>query len=289
MPAAWSRARERRSAWRTAGRGGRSVRARLDEDLVEAARIARPDSAWLTRGFGSRRRGVERRRRDVEARLGQRVADVVGASDEADDPLRAETVDDERGPGGEAPRRAPGLLDEHLGARRRQVAAGDDREPAGRGRPPRRVAGEGRSWPIDVGHLEAERDGATSGSASIRGAIRRRLLSKRTITSGSGRPARRGQTEPEPVGDDERRRQHRRGERIPSAVSSAAGADPHAVPRLRQRSRRPDRSHRAPTRLPSRRRQVEHAVAIAAASGSWVTTTTARPRSPRSSSRTRRR
>ena len=87
----------------------------LDQHLVEVARIAQPDLGVVDpRVALEPKRALQRGADEVEARLGQRVADVVGRLDQADHSLGAEPADVQRAAGCRSPGLRERLLDQHL-------------------------------------------------------------------------------------------------------------------------------------------------------------------------------
>src|SRR5204863_10076741 len=74
--------------------------------------------------------GVQRRAGDVEARLGQRIADIVGRLHQPHHPLTTEATDLHRAPHPNPPGLGEALLDQDLAPAGTQATAVDDREAA---------------------------------------------------------------------------------------------------------------------------------------------------------------
>jgi hypothetical protein len=247
----------------------------LDQDLVEVARVAQPD----VRQVDAER--PEPARRHIHPRRRQRIAHVVGALREADDPLLAKPVDVERVADVQAPGGGQPAFDDDL-AGPRHVTTPDDCVAAS-ARPddldrtvvreliggfqadaddlpaqgePRHVGEVGDPLCDPVGGLDVEADDHVGEAGGAR------------------RPV---EAEPEPIRDDQRRHQHRRGQRDAEPGQQRAPAPgPHSIARLCEGRPQADSLSRTSSgaSLPPARCSTRSA--IAAASGSWVTITTAR-------------
>ena len=217
--------------------------ARRHQHLVEVARVAQPDLRVVDpRGEAAVKARLERRSGQVEARLGEREADVVGRFDEADDALGAEAAHVQGAPRGESPRVGERVLDEDLRCR---SGAGRVRRPprsrAGDPRPSTSATASPRRWPAPAAPIETLVSSCRVEYAATSGSARIRLLtadsdwsSKRTIRSGrSAARAERPKPSPSPSAIDHRGRQHRRRQRDPDRGQDARGggeSGPRAAP-----------------------------------------------------------
>ena len=194
-------------------------------------------------------------------------------------------------PSVEVPRGGQPALDDDL-TRAGDIAARDDRiaPPTLADDLDRAVAGEfvGRleAYAGDLGAHGVGRDVGERGDPLRDPAGRLRVEADDDVGQ-VGRARGPVEAEPEAVRDDERRHQHRRGERDPEpGQERAAAPDAHAVTGLSERGRQADSLIGASSGASRPSRRCSTRSAIAAASGSCVTITTARRVRLRSSAST---